>query len=727
MSFDAWKRLEDLEKYIHEHFDNSDCPKKDCPAKPHVHIVYAHYAALPDVERNVSRKWVFPTLTAYDACKSQEKPRSTGAAMDFLAGHFLWVRTGDAKLDALPKPPLEEAVAPTLASDGGTLVHFINTEFPALKPTPEEARRKQAPVRKVKVMTPALVDDLALIDRYDQTVTAKAHSPTKKDTDGKTLSEAGPDGTAPAAEPPRPAGPIETIPGYPRLRRICLSLAGEEGDHVDVDSKGAANVNTELPYRQEGAYEALRLLCVSPGFKFKIGGAESNDLADPWYRSTKAIPGSPTIWETSSNVWLGTINTNKYGTGLVKPISSLNYPGPRLTTTKNLAQRFGTKLGKSRSLVFLAMEHVEGPCEAVQTYDAGILSWGINQWTAAGEIFQIVCYIHDFFPNAFARRFAYYGIGAWFSGRSINWDRYDTPYLSAVLYRMPCCGPRVRVAMKAVLEDWSKAEAAEKKAAEDKAAARKRDVDRKAALEYRKATAAAKKAGKPPPAAPEPAPLEKPEPPAEPPDLPPKRKRYLAKALQISTTEYLSLAMCYVFTTAGADPEIQEAMAQWMSYRITSTHPCGKSMGVVIQQFIDSLRPSAAESTRRMGDARTSLEHALLPESKLSAAPAVDAKIAKLEHRVKTAQSQPPTTKVDKAKLAALEKELKAAQLHRDEDIETAAKPIAKKKVEAMLGEPFSDDDADEAWIRWPTRCAEAGKTTSGKLVEQETAPPKTK
>src|SRR4051812_9363758 len=121
MSLDAWKRLEEFEKYIHDHFDNGDCPKEGCPPGPRVHIVYAHYLARPDVERNVNKPWVFPTLPKYEAARGQKKPTSTAAALDFLAGHFLWVRTPNVKIENLPKPPLEAPVDPTLVADGGTL------------------------------------------------------------------------------------------------------------------------------------------------------------------------------------------------------------------------------------------------------------------------------------------------------------------------------------------------------------------------------------------------------------------------------------------------------------------------------------------------------------------------------------------------------------------------------------------------------------------------------
>ncbi|UQA61363.1 hypothetical protein [Polyangium aurulentum] len=726
MSLEAWQQLEELEKYIHEHFDNGDCPKQGCPPGPRVHIVYAHYAALPDTTRNVLDAWVFPTLEKYDECKAQQKPRSLRAAMDFLGSHFLWVRAPDVQFKGLPAPPTEEDIEPTLKADGGTLIHFISTKFPTLKSTAQDAQAKQTPARPISVTTPLLIDDPQFIQQSNETVVTKTHTKTAKEKDDKTLSKKGPEASSPAAQAPPTAGQVEHGEGYPLYRRLCFSLAGKPGEHQLVNAEGVTTATVQFAYHQETSHAALRLFCVSPGFKFELrkGGKSPapaapdgqptsadpsaptetspaagtlKDEGDPWARSTRAGKYGDQLWETTTNLWVGTIT--RYGSthGLGKPLAEGDdHPGPRLTTTQDLGTRFAAQLGRSRSIVFRAVRGVEGPCEAIQTYDSGLLSWGINQWTAnSQELWHILAFIYDFFPQAFARRFAYYGIGAWFSGRSINWSNLRLPYREVCPYRVPCCGSGVEVALKAVLEDWAKAEAIAKKKAEQRAIAAK----------GKKATDAAS----PPP------------PPRDPIDLPPRRMRYLAEKLKIKGAEWYSYAMCYVFTTAGADPEIQMAMAQWMSYRITSIDPKGKTIGVVIREFLDSLRPSAAELDKRMIKAMDALRDDFLPEAQKEAeAQFGDEKLKELEAKLEDAKAQaannpklPTTTKKPKARV---DPQVAAAQAALDQaktTIERAAAKLAVQRRDALIAEPFSDDDADEAWISWPKRCADAGKRRS--------------
>jgi hypothetical protein len=289
---------------------------------------------------------------------------------------------------------------------------------------------------------------------------------------------------------------------------------------------------------------------------------------------------------------VGKVVTSKWGTGVAK------YAGEG-TDTSELGARYSGDLGASRVKVFKAVKNVEGACESIATYDGPKISWGINQWTlpkgGGGELWQLMAFIYDFFPQAFARRFAYYGFGVWFEGRSGTWTAHGT-YKNVVVYRVPCCGPKTRTGIDAVF-------AAGKDAAENNTGA----------------------SG----------------------DKPPGAMKKIADAFSVTRDATTSYAMCHVFTTAGADEDIQKAQAQWMSYRITSTSPVGKTISTVINEFLKSLGSNMSD-TARFNSAVSALKG----------------------------------------------------------EYDTAG-------VTALLAETFSDDGAAKEWIDWPTRCTNAGKSTT--------------
>ena len=366
------------------------------------------------------------------------------------------------------------------ADEGGTLVHFKDCNF-------------EKPKVPTKVTTRTKIPDFTLVDGYT------------------------------TAGTPTPEGD-----GYPTLRRLCLSIPGSTGDHKDVEGKGAATVSDELDYPVPPQDGELRLLGISPAFKFTRGGAEIA-MTDPWAESGyhkggapgKTKPPSGAILESSSGVSLGSYG--KYGDdyGLMKV-------GDAVTTCKDLAARYGTQLGRSRVMIFKAMNDIEGKAETIQTYEPR-QSWGINQWTSDGELWQILAFISDFFPQAFARRFGYFGFGIWFASRKATW-RYDSTYEGVIPYRVPCCGPKTRSGIDALFPT-------------------KAEVDAAAAAPAPTAAEASAAADKPPVA-----------------------MQKMANAFAMKHIDATSFAFSYVLTAAGADQDIQKAQAQWMSYRITSVH-----------------------------------------------------------------------------------------------------------------------------------------------------------
>jgi hypothetical protein len=539
MSIATWKRLTDLEKDLDKEYAN-DATVKACPAGPRVHLVFAHFAARPDVDKAMS-KWRFSTLDAYG--KASE-PHHERPARDYLGAHYLWVASQDGQLDELPN--LTSPVAKT-ALEGGTLVHFKSTNF----------EKEKVPT---KVTASAKIPDFKLVDGYAPPPAGGGGATPAAQPGGATPTTHG--GGATPTQPAAggggatPAATTTVTPegaSYPTLRRLCLSVPGSTGDHKDVDAKGAT-VSAHLAYPVPPQDGEMRLLAVSPGFKFTVGGAEIA-MTDPWAESSynkggRASKPHGEVVESSSGVSLGSYGTYGSDYGLMKEAK------PSLTRCSDLAARYKSQLGSSRVLIFKAMNQIEGAAETIQTYEPR-QSWGINQWTSDGELWQILAFISDFFPEAFARRFGYFGFGIWFSSRKATW-RFDATYEGVIPYLVPCCGPKTRAGIDALFPTQKEIAAA--------AAAPAPTADE------------AKKAA----------------------DKPPVAQKKMANAFSLRHIDATSYAFSYMLTAAGADPDIQKAQAQWMSYRITSVHKNERMTNrEVYYAFQADLRPAASELEKR--------------------------------------------------------------------------------------------------------------------------------
>lgn len=683
MSLATWKRITELKEAIEKDFANTGCPKEGCPPGPRVHLFYAHYAARPNVEKNVEDLWKFVTLDAYKACT---EPRHAKAALDFLACHFLWVLDKGVKLEKLPQPPTVLPINDT-ADDGGTVIRFENTNFPASKDKDK--------LHRVKVTTPAYIQDWTLVEKYGETVSEEAKKEEDAE-DGAKIAEdkalAGDtttDGTTTdETESEEEETELESGATYTKLRRLCTSLVGQAGDHLLIEAKEDADINAKLVYHTPQQDSELRLFCNAPGFNFELRGKKktteekteteteekkdgetegeeqmSNVVLggqdDPWIKSTRDLGKGKALWETSSETWVGDLVSSPYGNGIQKLASASG-----CTTTEDLATTYATELGKSRGIVFKAVKDIEGACESIQTWDGDKISWGINQWTVGtddkGELYQILSFIYDFFPDAFARRFGYFGIGMWFKSRQATFAA-RTAYDEPIGFRVPCCGPAIRGAITAILVDSQKQEEAKGKKGTKKTEGTKADGG---GTPSDKKTDDTKKEDEP---------KDKKD------DLPPVPAKALANALRLRRHDTTSQAMCFVFTTAGADKVIQKAQAQWMSYRITSTSPVGKTMKVVITEFLKDLGASADKDVR---NAKAII--GLGPEYYKQA----------YSDALKTVPKEPKNT-YDKRLIVEVGNLIEPQITDRTEEI-------------------FSDDDADELWIDWNKRCEAAGKATVG-------------
>jgi hypothetical protein len=482
---------------------------------------------------------------------------------------------------------------------------------------------------------------------------------TEKEANGKWITVSGrivdspypqqrklvPQPTAQSA-PNRWIGDVDTSPRYPKKRVLCLSQAGSRGEHLTVDAFPPSEATVDLHYHTLSQDSELRLFCVAPGFVFATPGSDAKarerpqirpeDLGadlkqtqlldwqkdDPWFESTRNLGSGKKLVETSSDVLLGDLVKSRFGEGLQKLSDA-----PGVTPTEVLGQRYFDQLGRSRQVIFEKLTKMLGACESLQTWADNCAAWGINWWrlnhTDEGELAQILCYIYDFYPDAFARRFGYFGVGVWFSGRKATWEPLNT-YQDAIVYRVPCCGPTIRNAMKAVLDDALKPPS------------------------FRFGS-----------------------------DTPPAAMKPLADATRMRRADTATKAFCYALTTAGEDRDVQRAMAQWMSYRISWKGPVGKPLLVAIEEFVETLKPSADKA---IYEVRTLLGLGAEYVNK-------------------------PTAEVLAAYKSWAHEEAKKA------------KPADEKAWIAKnfpLAETFSDDDADLAWIDWPTRCRDAGKVIEG-------------
>jgi len=476
----TWEQLWALLEDINTRFNNG-AATETCPAEARLHLVYAHKAALVDPDETLRNG-----VSGPQAYESAEEPKHATVFKDFLGSRLLWTPIEGAELNRVPN--LRQPGTPTTIADG-TLLHFEHTQF--------------------------------------NPVAFKVECKAPSDDDSDTY------------HPPR--------------RRLCLSIPGSAGSHADVDAPSGSQVSAELDYPVATQDTALRLFAVAPGFDFEFRPApprngeqqtaepQAATITDPWTDSPRGLADKYgwSLHEKSASFWVGNMTRYRYqGNYLYGLQKKAGQAGT--TTTFDLAERHSADLGASRVTVFKAVKEIEGACESVASYDGPKISWGINQWIRA-ELWQIVAYIADFFPDAFARRFGWFGIGVHFTSRNTRWGKYDT-YRNVNVYRVPCCGSTTRSALDAIL-----------------------------------------------------APKDGPIRPA------------LARAIPINfNQDTTSYAMHYVFSAAGTDQDIQRAQAEWMSFRISSTNPVGKTLDTVVDDFLKSLG-SNMPAADRLTKARAAL------------------------------------------------------------------------------------------------------------------------
>ena len=349
-------------------------------AQRHVHLVYAHLAEVVDAA--TLAPLTHPDFEsrvdawAWPTTTAYEEcgvVRSNEPYRDFIRARFVWKERPGVTLTELPA---NATAAAATAADGGLLITV--SDGPRLGPAGRD------PVN-VRVTLPA----------------------------------------APAA-----------VPGYPTLRRVCLSTPGETGNHAELEN----GVNTALvAYPQRERENLLHLVGEMPWFRFSIPSGTAI-VGDPWaYRINSSVtPASMNgqhIFESSTNTDIGPIQYDRLVTGY-----GLNQLGS--DTKPAVLRGYAVDLSASRRLVLAGVLAVEGGPSAVATHDGPKASWGMNQWTwprgeVFGEIHQILCFIYDFFPAAFDRCFGRYGIGVSFTTRDRVWTK--NAYNSPRLFRVSCC------------------------------------------------------------------------------------------------------------------------------------------------------------------------------------------------------------------------------------------------------------------------------------------------
>lgn len=234
----------------------------------------------------------------------------------------------------------------------------------------------------------------------------------------------------------------EAVPaGYPTVRRVCLSIAGQAGNHGEVNTPAAPGTNSvTLEYPASAGDTNLHLVAEVPWFKFELPQGTPL-LDDPWtykinYDVTPASMFRQRIYEASSGTDIGMIS--RYARVHFGFLQSGN------ESKAAVRGAHAGSLSPSRRAVLAAVLNVEGGPSTVTSVDGPKASWGMNQWTwprgaAAGEIHQILCYVFDFFPDAWERCFGRYGITMSFASRNRRWS--PSTYNDPVLARVPCCRP----------------------------------------------------------------------------------------------------------------------------------------------------------------------------------------------------------------------------------------------------------------------------------------------
>nr|AYM52645.1 hypothetical protein [Aetherobacter sp.] len=458
--------------------------------KHHVHLVYAHIAEVVDAATLVPLSypdlesrvdaWTWPTTTAYEAC---EVAKDNQPYRDFIRARFLWKERAGVTLTELPSNADTPAAT---AADGGTLITIH--DGPRLGPTGSAAV-------SVKVTLPA----------------------------------------APAA-----------VADYPTLRRVCLSTPGQEGKHAELET-GVNEATVEYPQRDLDS--ALHLVGEMPWFRFQLPSGTAI-TEDPWayrinYDVTPASQYGQHVFESSTSQDIGGISRYKDNNG----VYHYGFSQKGNDTKAAIRSGYDTDLSTSRRLVVAGVLDVEGGPSAVTSYDGPKASWGMNQWTwprnaAVGEIHQILCYIYDFFPEAFDTCFGRYGIGVSFASRNRTWS--PSTYNSPVLFRVPCCKLKLGTAeitrsMRAGLDA----------------------IGQHLALDELHGT--------------------------------------IASSFSLLTREdTTSVAMLYLLYRAGHNAEVQKAQVQWTSYRITygKRNLRNPTNDAVLRGFLVSLGSNMSDTDR---------------------------------------------------------------------------------------------------------------------------------
>lgn len=395
--------LRDIQAALEKEF-SPDAAVAECCAGAAVHLVYAHLAdpVMPDAQVPLDhpdfdeRAGSFPWTTPpkYEASTA---PRYNQPYRDFIAARLSWKQLADVSFEKWPTGATEPEAT---ADDGGTLIEFEGGSA-----------------------------------RSESELTVEVPEATELPGD---------------------------YPEYPSVRRVCLSVPGTEGVHAEINSPENDTNSATLAYPAPGADDSLRLLAVTPHFQFEIrpdaGG--KIPIEDPWeyricYGVTPAEHYTHDLYEISTGQRVGGITRYDGRYGIVN-----DGAGSAATLRAEYLDN-PTRFSPSRALLIDTILKVEGGPAAVTTYDGPKLSWGMNQFNipdgGTGELHQILCYIYDFFPDAFEKAFGRYGIGIWFNRRSRVWSAHTT-YGEPKLFRLPCCDTGLPAKLDAITADLSPAE-----------------------------------------------------------------------------------------------------------------------------------------------------------------------------------------------------------------------------------------------------------------------------
>jgi hypothetical protein len=473
---------------------SADAGVAECCAGAAVHLLYAHRASpvaptslvplvhTPFNDRAGSFPWTTPPL--YEAATA---PRYNQPYRDFIASRFVWKERPEVTFTKWPTGATEPEAT---GDDGGTLIEFEGASA-----------------------------------RTESELTAEV-----------------------PADPELPAG----YPAYPTIRQVCLSIPGVVGAHADINSPDNDTNAATLAYPSPGADDSLRLLAVTPHMKIELRPANGAavPIANPWtdrisYGVTTAAQYGSDVYESTTGQRIGGITRYTYrGT---RYFGIANRADDSSATLRAAYLDNPTRFSAARALVLDTVLSVEGGPAAVATYDGPKLSWGMNQFIipagGTGELHQILCYIYDFFPEAFENCFGRYGFGVRFTSRARVWHQHTT-YGNPVLYRVPCCSTGLPANLDAIRTALAPGEDA---------------------------------AG-----------------------VPSQHAAALAAQFAITRQQTTTAGAIYVFHRAGYVADIQQAQLQWSSYRVTRALRGVNNPTVRdgVTSFLRSLGASAPEADR---------------------------------------------------------------------------------------------------------------------------------